>query len=430
MVKHFATLALAALISGSVTLARSPQQTQTSGQAAADIKPSQDRVLGDVIEINASSRRLTVKDASGQSFAVNVDDKTLYRRIPPGETSPDKIAVITLADIAVGDRVLARGKLDANSILARALTVVSRAEITRKEEHDKGEWLRRGISGTVVGLNRETKEIMVRMRTGGGDYVPIRIAAAEKGINFRRYAPGSVRYSDAKASSFEELKPGDQIRALGEKSEDGSSFKPQEIVFGSFRMTGGIITAVNPQTGEITINDIQSKLPFTIAVTRDSMLRRLPPELLAKMEQSMEQSSEPAQEAMAPTQVMTPNGPRIMMRQIVPQGKSTEEAQRGKATPGQPTPTIRRVMVPEGQTPESTNQDYQEIIEKLPSINIADLKPGEGIIVSSTSGTDPSRAIAITLAAGVESFLKRQSEAKSTRPGYQLDLSLPGLGAP
>jgi hypothetical protein len=73
--------------------------------------------------------------------------------------------------------------------------------------------------------------------------------------------------------------------------------------------------------------------------------------------------------------------------------------------------------------------DYGDLIEKLPAINVADLKPGEGIIISSTKGADPARATAILVAAGVESFLKRQEE-NAKRPGFQLDLALPGLGGP
>ena len=79
--------------------------------------------------------------------------------------------------------------------------------------------------------------------------------------------------------------------------------------------------------------------------------------------------------------------------------------------------------------PSSGQVDYGEAIEKLPAIKVADLKPGEGIIVSSTKGADPARATAILLAAGVESFLKRQEE-NAKRPGFQLDLALPGLGGP
>ena len=230
----------------------------------------------------------------------------------------------------------------------------------------------------------------------------------------------------------------------------GCSFKPQEIVAGSFRMAGGIITAVNPSTGEITIRDIKTRQQLTVVLAKDSTLRRLPSELLARMEESM-QNTETGQVTqvagggtMQEIRVMTPNGPGIRRIFIPPPG------QQGPPTPpnasgrqgeqnqqqGQPdASSVRRVRLPEGAIPSltqgttSANVDYQEMIERLPPITISDLKPGDGIIVSSASGGDPSRVTAITLAAGVEEFLKRQEEAGKSRPGFELDLGLPGLGA-
>ena len=85
-----------------------------------------------------------------------------------------------------------------------------------------------------------------------------------------------MRFSDAKPSSFAELKVGDQLRALGTKSADGARFTPEEIVAGSFQTIGGAITAINLEKQEIKINDLQSKQAVTIVVTKDSSLRKYP----------------------------------------------------------------------------------------------------------------------------------------------------------
>ncbi len=37
----------------------------------------------------------------------------------------------------------------------------------------------------------------------------------------RRYAPDSVKFDDAKISTLQEIHPGDQLRARGERSADG-----------------------------------------------------------------------------------------------------------------------------------------------------------------------------------------------------------------
>ena len=66
---------------------------------------------------------------------------------------------------------------------------------------------------------------------------------------FRRYAPDSVKFADALPSSFAELKVGDQLRSLGNKDAAGTRVEAETIVFGSFVMAGGPVTAIDPRRG-------------------------------------------------------------------------------------------------------------------------------------------------------------------------------------
>lgn len=427
-------VAAAALVYGVQTRGQAPQQAP----AGAQTRPAPDRVVGEVTAVDPAGKRISVKSESGQAVTVSVDDKTQYRRIPPGETSVEKAVVIGFADIAVGDRVLARGGLNADVMQTRLLLVVSKSELARSEEQRQAEWQTRGVYGTVVALDPATKEITLRTRTASG-VAPVRLAASGGGVRFKRYAPNSTRYRDAVPSSFEQLKVGDQVRALGERGADGTSFKPEEIVAGSFRLDGGIITAVNAAAGEVTVKEIRTGQTLTVVVGKDSTLRRLPGELLARMEESMQntETTQTTQVAGGGTiqeiRVMTPSGPGIRRIYTPPAGQQGPPAG-GGTTPQRDGVSIRMVRPGEGETPSLTqglvgaNVDYQEMISKLPPITINDLKPGDGIIVSSTSGSDPARVTAITVAAGVEEFLKRQEEARKSRPGFELDLGLPGVG--
>jgi hypothetical protein len=45
------------------------------------------------------------------------------------------------------------------------------------------------------------------------------------------------------------------------------------------------------------------------------------------------------------------------------------------------------------------------MLERLPTISIADVKVGDTIIVSSTQGVDPTRLTAISLVAGADTLL-------------------------
>ena len=70
---------------------------------------------------------------------------------------------------------------------------------------------------------------------------------------------------------------GDQLRALGTKSDDGARFTSEEIVAGSFQTIGGPITEINVEKQEIKINDLQSKQVVTVVVSKDSTMRKFTP---------------------------------------------------------------------------------------------------------------------------------------------------------
>jgi len=82
-----------------------------------------------------------------------------------------------------------------------------------------------------------------------------------------------------------------------------------------------------------------------------------------------------------------------------------------------------------GSESSTGNQtDLQDRVEKSSVITLADLKPGDAIIVSSIAGADPSRITAVVLAAGVEELVKRQTQQPS-RP-LNLGLGLPSGSLP
>jgi hypothetical protein len=340
----------------------------TSAQTTTASAGGQSRVLGEVVAIDLVAKRLTLKTTSGEQVVIECDEKTVYKRVPPGETTLDKAITISLTDITVGDRVVARGSVSGESkvMLTRGLVVISQNELTQKKERERAEWLRRGIEGVVSAVKPETGEVTLLIRTPEGSR-PLIIETG--GSNIRRYAPDSIRFSDAKSSSVAEVKAGDRFRALGDKSSDGARFKAEEIIFGSFRTVGGFITAVDASSGEIKINDIPTKQSLTIAVTRDSMLRRLSPELVKQLA-------------------------------AVPGGGGAGEGARGGGT------------------------ELQQVIERQPAITVADLKVGDGILASSTAGTTPLRVSAIVLTAGVESFLKLYTQNPARRD-FNLGLGLP-----
>ncbi len=386
------TLALfvcaAATVSG-----QTPAPTPPATAAALDIGITANLALGDVTLIDTANRSLTVKTKDGD-IVVILNDATEYKKVKPGEVSLKNAEPATLSEIGVGDRVIAMGRVaeDRKSVPARRVVLMTKAAIAEKREQERVEWQRRGIVGRISAINAETKEISLLMRAPAGER-PITVAASDKVI-YRRYAPDSVKFSDAKTSSFAELKVGDQIRARGERSTDGARFTPEEIVSGSFRMVGGSITTTNPATGEIVITNLQTGQPVTIVVNKDSVMRRIPPEMAAMMAQRRAQQQQAAGTA---------------------------------APPGPTAPSGGGPGTAEGQPRGGRGGDFDEMIERLPQVTIADLKKGDVIAVSSTTGIDPARVTAIKLVAGIEPLMTRQQGQAGGSGGQSPSLNLPGL---
>jgi hypothetical protein len=257
---------------------------------------------------------------------------------------------------------------DRKSMPALEFYVMSKGDIAQQRERERDEWRKRGLAGSVSAINADAKEITVESRTAEGPK-PVVIATTAE-TKFRRYAPDSVRFSDAKPSAIGELKVGDQLRALG--NANGGKFSADEIVTGSFQTIGGAITEVNADKQEIKINDVQSKQPVTIVVSKDSLMRRLTPELLAALTPAAKPGAKPE----------------------------------ANATP------------PKG--------DLQEMFDQLPALSLAELKPGESILISSTKGADPTRVTAIAVVSGVGPLLQN---SQGGRPAA-VSLGAMSLGGP
>ncbi|MET0647502.1 MAG: hypothetical protein ABW208_12860 [Pyrinomonadaceae bacterium] len=357
---------------------------------------SGNNVLGDVVAVDAAAKQIFVKSDAGAVVIVTVADSTRIVKNPPGEIKLDKSTPYTLAEIAAGDRLLALGKLsDDGKTLAspRVVVVNAKAEVEKKREAERAEWQARGVVGVVSAVNAETKEITINTRTPEGPK-PVVIAASDPAIKLRRYAPDSIKFADAKPSTFEEVKAGDQLRAKGEKSTDGAKFTAEEVVTGSFRTTLGTVKAVDAAKNEITIEQPDKKT-LTVVVRPDSVLKQVPADMATMMGGGGPggPGGAPGGGGAAPAG----GGQRVVI-QGGPGGGAAPAG--GAGAPGQGGP-VRRMM------------DPQQMLERLPAVTLAELKPGQMIVVSSTVGADPTRVTAIQLVSNVEPLVALMSR----RPG-------------
>ena len=153
---------------------------------------------------------------------------------------------------------------------------MSKADLAKKQQQERAEWQKRGVSGIVASVNPSTQEITVSSRSLMGPPQNVIIPINDK-VLMRRYPPNTIpKYSEAKPGKLEEVKVGDQLRALGDKSADGTHIAAEEVVFGTFKIAGGTVTALDAATNQIKITDLQTKKPLTIIIKPDSIIRRFP----------------------------------------------------------------------------------------------------------------------------------------------------------
>jgi co-chaperonin GroES (HSP10) len=398
MMKNCALLILVLLVGVSVTWGQAAATAPAAQGGDTGITPN--RVIGEVKAIDATAKQLIVKTDAGALVTATLSDTTQYMRVAPGETNLANATKITFTDVAEGDRVMAMGKVsdDKKSVPTRAVIVMTKADIAKKQEAERAEWRRRGILGVVSALNPTTREITISSRAMGAMQSVI-IPVSDK-VEMRRYAPDSIKFGDAKMSTFAELQVGDQLRALGERAPDGTRFTPEKVVTGAFRTVAGTVTAVDAATGEIKITDSEKKQPLTIVVKNDAVLRRFPADMAAGG--MMMRPGGGAGGGANPSGGQPPAG-------AAPAG-----AAQG---PGGP-----------GGGPGRVGFNIQEMLERLPVVTLAEVKPGEMIIVSSTKGADPTRLTAISLLAGVEPLLTMIAARQQQQPSGAAPNPAGGLG--
>jgi len=359
------------------------------GVAAAQ-QPARVNLVGGVQAIDTATGQITLQTDDGKTVKVAPHPNAKWLRLPPGEKSIAKAEAITAQDVGVGDRLLARGELseDKTALAASTLVIMTKSDIAKKQQADRAEWAKRGVGGIVTAVDPAGGTVTITTRTMEGKK-PLLIEVG-KATSLRRYAPDSVKFADAKPSTLAQIKPGDQVRALGSKSEDGSRYTAEEVVSGSFRNVAATVKEVDSAEHILKVTDLTTKKTLTVRVNADSMMRKLP-EFMARMI-AMRISG-------AGGGAAAPGGPGAGGWQR-PQGAAGTPAG-GGARSGQ--------WQGGGQGGPPRSGDMQAMLERMPALKLEDLKPGDAIIVSSTEGTDPSQVTAITLVAGVEPILTANS---------------------
>lgn len=366
---------------------------------------------GDVESIAAD--KVVIKSTDGL-LGIVLNEKSEFKRISAVKPSLSTATTVTLAEIAVGDKVTVSclATADGKSFWGRTVYLITKSDIAQKAAKETSEWRTRGIAGKVTSVSVQTNQIVVEI---GGLMGATKLTLTPKAdAKFMRYAPDSIKYADAKLSSIAEIKIGDQIRALGDKSSDGTAFTAETVLTGAFRQTAGTIKSVDIAKNEVVVKDSATNKDVTIAFGDAIILKRFPPEMAERMA------------GMQMPGAVRPPG------QQGQQGQGQVVAQQGPP-PGRAPVTGQPQSGGAGRMIGGSRGGMDDMLERLPNITAADLKVGETIaILTSGSQASADRVKAFKLIAGVEPFIRMAQAAaamsgRGQGGGNQPGLNIPGL---
>jgi hypothetical protein len=271
---------------------------------------------------------------------------------------------------------------------------MKRADVDAKQEHDREDWQKRSVGGLVSSADPGSATVSISVTALGGTKT-MAIHTTPKTV-FRRYAPGSVKFDDAGPSSLDQIKPGDQLRALGTRNAEGSAMEAEEIVTGSFRNIAGTIISIDAASNSVTVMDLLTKKTVVVKLSSQSQLRKLSPEvaqriafrLKAAAAGTSQTGNTPAAPGAAPASGNRPNGGAGA-------GSTPPDAQQAGGAPSPGAGSGR----PGGQV------DLQQILSRMPDTPLADFQKGDAVMVVSTDGGSSGGLTAITLLGGVEPIL-------------------------
>jgi hypothetical protein len=346
-----------------------------------------------------SGNTLSVKSDAGATMQVTVEENARLLRIEPGQKSLAGASPFSLTDLQAGDRVMARGSAsaDGNSLAATMLVAIKGADIAQKQEQERADWQKRGTGGLVKAVDPAAGTVTISTGAGGARTLVIH---ATPTTVIRRYAPGSVRFDQAVKGSLDQIKPGDQLRARGSRSDDGATLEAEEIVSGSFRNLAGPIQVVNAGASTITVNDTATKKAVVISITPDSEVKKLDPAVAQRLAARMNGGG-------AGGAGRRPDG-----SQAPPAGSSQGSAPGGapsgapSGAPGADRPGGGQGSGQAGGQGRGSGFDVQQLLARSPSVALKDLSKGNMVIVVATEGQTPDAATAITVVAGVEPMLQ------------------------
>ncbi len=381
-----------------------------SGQQGTAAPRAVAKRIGVIKAINGTE--ITLTPESGPDVKVAVQASAQIVRIAPGETNMSNATPIQLQDLQIGDHIRATGWAtdDAQPLPVLKIVVMKKSDLEAKHQQDLQDWQKRGVGGLVSAVDPAAGTVTISITSFAGKKNVV--IHASKSTVIRRYSLDSVKFDDAKPGTLQEVHPGDQVRARGERSADGTELAADEIVSGSFRNVAGTVNSVDASSSTLSVQDLLSRKTVLVKVTADSQLRHLPPEVAQRIAMRLKGAAAGGASG-GPGPISAASGqaaPGRSASAAASSGSTSEgtAGSKGNGTSGRP-----------GGAP-----DFQQMLSRLPAASLTDLHKGDAVILVSTEGT-AGVGTAIQLVSGVEPILRAAPNA-----GQAMMLAPWSLGGP
>jgi hypothetical protein len=361
--------------------------------AQAPAAPRYVSIIGTIANVDSSAKTLALKTDKGEMPTIKFDDRTQFLRIPAGETDTKKATRAAASDVSSGDRVIARMRAgDETGMPAVFLYFTKQNDLAQRQKKTLEEWQTQGVAGSVKSVDTATKQAVISVRGGFGPARDVTLDLTGS-VDYQRYSLDSGKYEPS-STGLAALQAGDQVRVLGKKNADQTGIKVEDIMSGAFKTIPVQIKSIDTAAGTIAGTDLGSKKPITINVKADTTLKKLDDATALLMARRLNPSF----------QAGDGRGGRG-------QGRGTGGAQ----APGQTSDGgLAGGFAGRGQGAGGARAgrgggrggDPNNILDQQPTIELADLKAGEPVVVTGAVSSDLSKLTAMTLVAGVDPILR------------------------
>ncbi len=333
------------------------------------------RFVGTLTAISGDT--LTVKTDTGEVRQVEIPANAVLKRVEPGQKDLSSAATIALTDLATGDRVLVGLDQSATEATPQAAQVITikQADVAQKQQQERDAWQKTGVGGLVKSIDAATGTIM--LTSGAGPTAKTITVHVSASTSLRRYAPASVRFDLAQSAPISAIVAGDQLRARGEKNADGTEINAIEVVSGSFRNLSGTIASLDAGSSTFVMKDLLTKKQVTVHITPDAQMHTLSD---------------------------------TMAKALAARLKGTTSAVGNGTAPANGAPA--------GGQGRRQGGDPQQMLNRAPVIQFADLKNGDAVMVVATAGA--ADLTAITLLAGVEPLLEAPEASRNLLSNWSM----------